>query len=148
VPRAVVISVNAGIDDAERPARRASGRRVGTEVSQRAARRCARRVGSAAAVSPRSRPAARQARRARRLAHDPEQLARSLEVMGLAEMPDYRSAIDDRFRLIAGGEDAKVRRDRAPRCPRRSRSSPAAATTRRSNNPRRCARRSRGAVRR
>ena len=27
--------------------------------------------------------------------------------MGLAEMPDYRAVIDDRFRLIAGADDPK-----------------------------------------
>ena len=54
--------------------------------------------------------AKRAARRARRLALDPEQLARSLEVMGLASMPDYWSAIPahrDRIALLAGAEDAK-----------------------------------------
>ena len=52
----------------------------------------------------------RAARRARRLLHDPEQLARSLEVMGLAAMPDYWSQVAphrDRLALIAGAEDAK-----------------------------------------
>src|SRR6185503_12036557 len=47
------------------------------------------------------------ARRARRLALDPEQLARSLEAMGLAEMPDYRALVDDRFALIVGADDAR-----------------------------------------
>jgi len=48
------------------------------------------------------------ARRARRLRHDPEQLARSLEVMGLAEMPDYTEALrDPRVSVIAGALDAK-----------------------------------------
>jgi 2-succinyl-6-hydroxy-2,4-cyclohexadiene-1-carboxylate synthase len=54
--------------------------------------------------------AKRDARRARRLRHDPEQLARSLEVMGLAAMPDYWSAVAphrDRIALIAGASDAK-----------------------------------------
>jgi 2-succinyl-6-hydroxy-2,4-cyclohexadiene-1-carboxylate synthase len=56
-------------------------------------------------------PAAKRAeRRERRLHHDPEQLARSLEVMGLAAMPDYWSAVAphrDRIALIAGADDAK-----------------------------------------
>nr|MDQ3370880.1 2-succinyl-6-hydroxy-2,4-cyclohexadiene-1-carboxylate synthase [Myxococcota bacterium] len=48
------------------------------------------------------------ARRARRLAHDPEQLARSLEVMGLAEMPAYHAAVTpERCALIAGADDPK-----------------------------------------
>jgi 2-succinyl-6-hydroxy-2,4-cyclohexadiene-1-carboxylate synthase len=49
-------------------------------------------------------------RRQRRLALDAEQLARSLEVMGLASMPDYWSAVPahrDRIALIAGADDPK-----------------------------------------
>jgi 2-succinyl-6-hydroxy-2,4-cyclohexadiene-1-carboxylate synthase len=49
-------------------------------------------------------------RRARRMRLDPEQLARSLEVMGLAGMPDYWGAIPahrDRIALIAGADDPK-----------------------------------------
>jgi 2-succinyl-6-hydroxy-2,4-cyclohexadiene-1-carboxylate synthase len=49
-------------------------------------------------------------RRARRMRLDPEQLARSLEVMGFAAMPDYWSAIPahrDRIALIAGADDHK-----------------------------------------
>ena len=49
-------------------------------------------------------------RRARRMLLDAEQLARSLEVMGLAGMPDYWSAIPahrDRIALIAGDDDPK-----------------------------------------
>jgi pimeloyl-ACP methyl ester carboxylesterase len=53
-------------------------------------------------------PARLAARRARRLALDPEQLARSLETMGLAEMPDYRSAlIASDAGLVVGAEDTK-----------------------------------------
>jgi 2-succinyl-6-hydroxy-2,4-cyclohexadiene-1-carboxylate synthase len=54
--------------------------------------------------------AKRAARRERRLRHDPEQLARSLEVMGLAAMPDYWTAVAphrDRIALLAGADDAK-----------------------------------------
>jgi pimeloyl-ACP methyl ester carboxylesterase len=46
-------------------------------------------------------------RRSYRRGQDPEGLARSLGAMGLAEMPDYRSAVDDRVRLIVGGDDQK-----------------------------------------
>ncbi len=46
------------------------------------------------------------ARRARRRALDAEQLARVLEHMGLAEMPDYRATVG-RASLVAGAEDAK-----------------------------------------
>jgi 2-succinyl-6-hydroxy-2,4-cyclohexadiene-1-carboxylate synthase len=52
----------------------------------------------------------RAQRRAHRLEHDAEQLARSLEVMGLAAMPDYWSAVSahrDRIALIAGANDPK-----------------------------------------
>ena len=47
------------------------------------------------------------ARHARRLDLDPELLARALETMGLAAMPDYRAAIDDRVELVAGTLDGK-----------------------------------------
>jgi 2-succinyl-6-hydroxy-2,4-cyclohexadiene-1-carboxylate synthase len=109
VPRAILISVNPGLADPDRDSRRAS------DVAWA---RLARDRGIAGfveaweaqplfATQARVAPALRKARRARRLAHDPEQLARSLEVMGLAEMPDYRGAIDDRFTLIAGADDPK-----------------------------------------
>lgn len=109
VPRAVLIGVNPGIDDRERATRRAS---------DAAWAKLAREAGITAfvdaweaqpllATQARVAPERRSARRSRRLAHDPEELARSLEVMGLAEMPDYRAAIDDRFALIAGAEDSK-----------------------------------------
>ena len=52
-------------------------------------------------------PARRAARLALRLALDPEALARCLETMGLAEMPDYRGAVDDRVQLIVGADDAR-----------------------------------------
>lgn len=55
-------------------------------------------------------PDRRLLRRERRLRHDPEQLARSLEVMGLAAMPDYWGAVAphrDRIALLAGADDAK-----------------------------------------
>ena len=45
-----------------------------------------------------------------RIALDAEQLARSLEIMGLAAMPDYRAEIPrlhDRLALLAGADDAK-----------------------------------------
>jgi len=109
VPRAVLISVNPGIADSERAARRAG---------DAAWARLARDRGIAAFIdawqaqplfaSQARAPAARlAARRARRLALDPESLAHSLETMGLAEMPDYRGLVDDRVALIAGADDAK-----------------------------------------
>ncbi|MBL0218631.1 MAG: alpha/beta fold hydrolase [Myxococcales bacterium] len=109
VPRAVLISANPGIDDAERPARRAHDAAWAHLVRTRGVAAFvdaweAQPLFASQAAAPEQ---AREARRARRLAHDPEQLARSLEVMGLAEMPDYRGAIDDRFHLIAGADDLK-----------------------------------------
>jgi 2-succinyl-6-hydroxy-2,4-cyclohexadiene-1-carboxylate synthase len=52
----------------------------------------------------------RARRRARRASLDAESLARSLESMGLAAMPDYWSVVPahrDRIALIAGADDAK-----------------------------------------
>jgi len=109
VARAVLVSVNPGIADAEREVRRAA---------DAAWARMLRTQGLPAfldaweaqplfATQARVDDALRTQRRARRLALDPEQLARSLEVMGLAEMPDYRGALDARCTLIVGGDDAK-----------------------------------------
>jgi len=117
-PRAVLISVNPGLaeaaapDDAadrERATRRAGDARWAAQL---------RRDGIAAfidawqaqplfASQSRVAPARLADRRNRRLALDAEGLAKSLEAMGLAEMPDYRSIIDSRFALIAGADDAK-----------------------------------------
>jgi 2-succinyl-6-hydroxy-2,4-cyclohexadiene-1-carboxylate synthase len=105
IARAVLIGVNAGIADEDRPARRASDAVWAKLLRTR---------GIAAFVDAwQAQPLfASQAqdrlaeRRARRLALDPEQLARSLEVMGLAEMPDYRGSVS-RCSLIAGADDAK-----------------------------------------
>jgi len=108
-PRGVLISGNPGIAAHERAARRAGDAGWAT---------LAREQGTAAfldaweaqplfATQQRA-PAERlAARRARRLALDPEQLAQSLEAMGLAEMPDYRALVDDRCSLIVGADDAK-----------------------------------------
>jgi 2-succinyl-6-hydroxy-2,4-cyclohexadiene-1-carboxylate synthase len=66
---------------------------------------------------------ARAAQRARRLAHDPEQLARSLETVGLGRMPELSPTLDaaaPRLRLVVGAEDAKFRaiaETAARRCP-------------------------------
>jgi pimeloyl-ACP methyl ester carboxylesterase len=108
-PRGILISVNPGIADPERAARR---------DSDAAWARLARDRGIDAFLvaweaqplfaSQQRAPADRLAARlARRRALDPAQLARSLETMGLAEMPDYRGQIDDRVALIAGADDAR-----------------------------------------
>jgi 2-succinyl-6-hydroxy-2,4-cyclohexadiene-1-carboxylate synthase len=109
VARGVLISGNPGIADAERAARRAG---------DAAWARLARERGIAAFIeawqaqplfaTQQRAPADRlAARRARRLALDPEQLAQSLETMGLAAMPDYRAHVDHRVSLIVGADDAK-----------------------------------------
>jgi 2-succinyl-6-hydroxy-2,4-cyclohexadiene-1-carboxylate synthase len=108
-PRGVLISVNPGIDDELRDARRVTdaawaamlrARGIETFVPAWEAQPL---FASQARVSEER----RAARRTRRLRLDPEQLARSLEVMGLAEMPDYRGAIDKRIAMINGSEDTK-----------------------------------------
>jgi 2-succinyl-6-hydroxy-2,4-cyclohexadiene-1-carboxylate synthase len=109
VPRGVLISVNPGIADHERAARRARDAAWAELARQRgiAAFVEAWQAQPLFATQKRA-PADRlAARAARRLALDPEQLARSLETMGLAEMPDYRALVDDRVALIAGAEDAR-----------------------------------------
>lgn len=112
VPRAVLISVNPGIADADRPARRAADATWAHLARSRgtAAFLDAWEAQPLFASQARAPLAERAARRTRRLAHDPEQLARSLEVMGLAEMPDYRPALPrlaGRIAAIAGADDAK-----------------------------------------
>ena len=107
--RAVLISVNPGIEDVERPARRTSDAAWAAMLREHGVASFLDAWEAQPLFATQTRVAAdrRAARRARRLAHDPEQLARSLEVMGLAEMPDYRARIDDRFALIAGADDPK-----------------------------------------
>lgn len=109
VPRAVLISVNPGIADDERPARRASDAAWAKLLRDHGmARFLDAWEAQPLFATQLGVDGARMAeRRVQRMAHDPEQLARSLEVMGLAEMPDYRGAIDERFALIAGAEDPK-----------------------------------------
>ncbi len=112
VPRAILVSVNPGIDDAERAARRAGDAAWARVLRDRgiAAFADAWEAQPLFATQARTPPDQLAARRARRLALDPEGLARSLEVMGLAEMPDYRgeaAALAARLALIAGADDPK-----------------------------------------
>ncbi len=105
-PYAILISVNPGIDDEERPARRANDaawakRFRSDEPSDD--------VLDAWEAQPVFAGRPHRARRDERRALDREQLARSLEVMGLAEMPDYRLALDGRCHVIAGEHDMKFR---------------------------------------
>ena len=108
-PRAVVISGNPGIADHERAARRAGDATWAALARDHgiAAFLAAWQAQPLFASQARAPAERRAARHARRLALDPAQLARSLETMGLAEMPDYRAAIDHRFAWIAGADDAK-----------------------------------------
>ena len=107
--RGVLISVNPGIDDDAREPRRVTDAAWAAMLRERGIEAfiSAWEAQPLFASQVRADEAKRDARRAKRLALDPEQLARSLEAMGLAEMPDYRRAIDDRVALIAGADDAK-----------------------------------------
>lgn len=110
--RGVLIGVNPGISDDERASRR---------EFDSAWTRLLRTQGMAAfaeaweaqplfATQTRAPASRRASRREHRLALDPEQLAQSLEVMGLAAMPDYwgkLAAYRDRIALLAGADDAK-----------------------------------------
>ena len=110
--RGVLIGVNPGIADADRAARRAFDAAWAQLLRTDGIAAFVDRWEAQPLFATQARaPAARlAARRRRRLAHDPEQLARSLEVMGLAEMPAYWNAVPahrDRLALIAGADDAK-----------------------------------------
>jgi 2-succinyl-6-hydroxy-2,4-cyclohexadiene-1-carboxylate synthase len=108
IERAILISVNPGIDNTERAARRESDAVWARLLRERGMTEFvdAWQAQPLFATQPLFAPERLAERRARRLQHDPEQLARSLEVMGLAEMPDYRATVG-RCALIAGAEDAK-----------------------------------------
>jgi 2-succinyl-6-hydroxy-2,4-cyclohexadiene-1-carboxylate synthase len=111
-PRVVLIGVNPGISGDERVQRRA----VDAEWAK-----LVRTQGIAAFLEAWERqplfatqlrvPASRlDARRRRREQLDAEDLARSLEIMGLSAMPDYRDAMTAnraRIALLAGGDDTK-----------------------------------------
>lgn len=109
VPRAVLISVNPGIDDDAREPRRVGDAAWAQMLRERGIEPfiAAWEAQPLFATQARVDAARLAARRAQRLALDPEQLARSLEVMGLAEMPDYRGAVDRRVALIVGADDTK-----------------------------------------
>jgi len=110
VPRAVAISVNPGIDAGARPSRRASDAAWARLLREQGidAFLAAWEAQPLFATQQRASDSVRAQRRSQRRLHDPEQLARSLEVMGLAEMPDYRPVITGkRFALIAGADDPK-----------------------------------------
>ena len=111
----MLIGVNPGLaaDDPERAARRLGDARWVTLLRERGTAAFADAWNAQPLFATQTRVSARSAvrrRAARRLGHDPEQLARSLEVMGLAEMPDYRGALAahaPKLSLLAGADDAK-----------------------------------------
>jgi 2-succinyl-6-hydroxy-2,4-cyclohexadiene-1-carboxylate synthase len=109
VPRGVLISVNPGIDDDAREPRRIGDAAWVQMLRERGIEPfiAAWEAQPLFATQARVDASRRAARRAQRLGLDAEQLARSLEVMGLAEMPDYRGAVDKRVALIVGADDQK-----------------------------------------
>ena len=109
VPKAVLISVNPGIEDEAREARRVVDAAWVSMLRERGMEAFlpAWEAQPLFQTQVRVPDAKREARRAKRMTLDAEQLARSLEVMGLAEMPDYRPAIDRRVALINGADDTK-----------------------------------------
>jgi 2-succinyl-6-hydroxy-2,4-cyclohexadiene-1-carboxylate synthase len=107
-PRAILVSVRPGLPDAERAARRASDAAWAELLRAQglAAFLAAWEAQPLFATQAKVATARREARRARRLALDADQVARSLETMGLAEMPDYRAAVAGaRCALVAGADD-------------------------------------------
>jgi 2-succinyl-6-hydroxy-2,4-cyclohexadiene-1-carboxylate synthase len=111
--RAILIGVNPGLPaaaGAERAARRASDATWAALLRERGSAAFADAWGAQPLFATQARvaPDKRAARRAQRLRHDPEQLARSLEVMGLAEMPDCAAALHaPGVALVVGADDTK-----------------------------------------
>jgi 2-succinyl-6-hydroxy-2,4-cyclohexadiene-1-carboxylate synthase len=110
IERAILIGVNPGLSDGERSARRAADAEWAALLRTRGvaafsdAWQAQPLFASQSSVDPRR----LAARRARRCALDAEALARSLEVMGLAEMPDMRSELGAaNVTLIVGALDTK-----------------------------------------
>jgi 2-succinyl-6-hydroxy-2,4-cyclohexadiene-1-carboxylate synthase len=116
VAGAILIGVNPGIADSEKPARRASDAEWARVLRDDGIAAFVDRWQAQPLFATQARVAAADrfaadrlaARRERRLQRDAEQLAQSLEHMGLAEMPDYRARFPrDRVALIAGADDTK-----------------------------------------
>jgi 2-succinyl-6-hydroxy-2,4-cyclohexadiene-1-carboxylate synthase len=110
--RGVLIGVNPGLDEHERPARRASDAAWARMLREQGVGAFDTAWTAQPLFSTQSRvdPEKRAARRSRRMRLDAEQLARSLEVMGVAEIPDYRNELPahrDQLALIAGADDTK-----------------------------------------
>lgn len=108
----VLIGVNPGVSDGEREQRREFDARWADLLRTQGVAAFHNKWTAQPLFATQTRaPVDRLAKRhAARLALDPEQLARSLESMGLAAMPDYFPAIAahrDRIALLAGADDAK-----------------------------------------
>lgn len=110
--RAVLIGVNPGVTEAERASRREFDGAWARLLRNGGVKAFADAWAAQPLFATQSRVAAdkREVRRSRRLALDAEQLAKSLEVMGLGAMPDYWGVVPahrDRIALLAGADDAK-----------------------------------------
>ena len=110
--RGVLIGVNPGIDETERATRRASDAGWARRLREDGIVAFEQAWTEQPLFATQGRAAAEvlEARRGRRLALRPEPLARSLETMGLAEMPDYRgdmASLASQIALIVGAEDDK-----------------------------------------
>lgn len=108
----VLIGVNPGVSDAEREQRREFDARWAELLRTQGVAAFHNKWVTQPLFATQTRaPTDRLTKRhAARLALDPEQLARSLESMGLAAMPDYFPAVSahrDRIALLAGADDAK-----------------------------------------
>ncbi len=108
--RAVLIGCNPGIADGERPARIANDARWAALLRTRGIAEFADAWTAQPLFASQRRVTAERlaARRSRRLALDPAELARCLEVMGTGAMPDYRPtlpALAPRIAWLAGADD-------------------------------------------
>jgi 2-succinyl-6-hydroxy-2,4-cyclohexadiene-1-carboxylate synthase len=109
IASAILVSVNPGLSDDERPARRANDADWARVLREAGIEAFVERWEAQPLFATQARVAADRlaARRERRMRLDPEQLAQSLEHMGLAEMPDYRPVFPHgHVGLIAGADDA------------------------------------------
>ena len=109
--RAVLIGCNPGIADRERPARVATDAHWAALLRTRGIAEFTDAWSTQPLFASQRQVAAERltARRVRRLALDPMQLARCLDVMGTGAMPDYRPALPalaHRIAWLAGAGDA------------------------------------------
>jgi 2-succinyl-6-hydroxy-2,4-cyclohexadiene-1-carboxylate synthase len=111
IAAAILISVNPGIDDDARAQRRADDARWASHIrADLPAFLDEWEAQPLFATASRADTARRARRRATRGTLVPAELARALETMSLAAMPDYRDALAsraDRAHLVAGADDPK-----------------------------------------